>query len=142
LGRFFTAEEGKRGVKGAEGEIIGFFRRKILAAYNNTCCITGISQPELLIAGHIRPWGIDEKNRLNPSNGIAINALHDKAFEAGLLTITPNYTIKISNQILKKNDSVLFDYLGKFENKKISLPSRFLPDISFLQYHNKERYKN
>jgi putative restriction endonuclease len=95
-----------------------FFRRKILAAYNNTCCITGISQPELLIAGHIRPWGIDEKNRLNPSNGIAINALHDKAFEAGLLTITPNYTIKISNQILKKNDSVLFDYLGKFENKK------------------------
>lgn len=44
----------------------------------------------------MRPWGIDEKNRLNPRNGIAINALHDKAFEAGFITITPDYTIKHS----------------------------------------------
>ena len=29
-----------------------FFRSTILAAYNNTCCITGINQSELLIAGH------------------------------------------------------------------------------------------
>jgi len=64
-----------------------FFRSSILAAYNNTCCITGIQQPELLIAGHIKPWGADEKNRLNPRNGIAINALHDKAFDAHLITI-------------------------------------------------------
>lgn len=70
-----------------------FFRSTILAAYNTTCCITGINQAEFLIAGHIRPWGIDEKNRLNPRNGIAINALHDKAFEAGLITITPEYLI-------------------------------------------------
>ncbi len=46
-----------------------FFRATILASYNNTCCITGIQQPELLIASHIRPWGLDEKNRLNPQNG-------------------------------------------------------------------------
>jgi putative restriction endonuclease len=38
-----------------------FFRKAVLAAYNNTCCITGLNQKELLIAGHIRPWGIDEK---------------------------------------------------------------------------------
>lgn len=43
-----------------------FFRSSILAAYNNTCCITGINQPELLIAGHIRPWGIDEKKQIKP----------------------------------------------------------------------------
>ena len=66
-----------------------FFRSSILASYNNTCCITGIQQTEFLIAGHIKPWSLDEKNRLNPRNGIAINALHDKAFESGLITITP-----------------------------------------------------
>ncbi len=38
-----------------------FFRSSILASYNNTCCITGIQQPEFLIAGHIKPWSIDEK---------------------------------------------------------------------------------
>ncbi|WP_246200179.1 HNH endonuclease [Maribacter luteus] len=79
-----------------------FFRSSILASYNNTCCITGLNQSELLIAGHIKPWSTDKKNRLNPRNGIAINALHDKAFERGLITITPNYKIKVSNTLLKQ----------------------------------------
>ncbi len=52
-----------------------YFRNAILAAYNETCCVTGIRQKEFLIAGHIIPWSLDEKNRLNPRNGIAINAL-------------------------------------------------------------------
>lgn len=119
-----------------------FFRRTILAAYNNTCCITGINQSELLIAGHIRPWGIDEKNRLNPRNGIAINALHDKAFEAGFITITPEFTIKISPLILKQKGKYSIDFFGKFENQKIILPSRFLPNVDFLKYHNEERFKS
>ena len=49
----------------------------------------------MLVAGHIVPWAADAQNRLNPRNGIAINALHDKAFENGLLTITPDYTIRV-----------------------------------------------
>lgn len=118
-----------------------FFRRSILAAYNNTCCITGINQPELLIAGHIRPWNLDAKNRLNPRNGLALNALHDKAFEAGLLTITPDYSIKISPWILNQKNSHIWDFIGKFENQKIILPSRFLPDGDFLKYHNEERFR-
>ena len=119
-----------------------FFRSSILAAYNSTCCITGINGAEFLIAGHIRPWGIDEKNRLNPRNGLAINALHDKAFEAGFITITPDYIIKISPQILKQKSQQSFDFFGKFENQNIILPSRFLPDIEFLKYHNEERFRS
>jgi len=119
-----------------------FFRSSILASYNNTCCITGIQQPELLIAGHIKPWGIDEKNRLNPRNGIAINALHDKAFESGLLTITPDLKIKISSVLKKQTKSVaITNYFLKYDNKNIILPSRFLPDVEFFKYHNQERFK-
>lgn len=119
-----------------------FFRRSILAAYNNTCCITGINQPEFLIAGHIRPWGIDEKNRMNPRNGIALNALHDKAFEFGYITITPEYKICVSPFIMKQKSQQAFDYFGKFENESIKIPSRFLPDPEFLKYHNDERFKH
>lgn len=119
-----------------------FFRSSVLAAYDNTCCITGINQKELLIAGHIRPWGIDEKNRLNPRNGIAINALHDKAFEVGFLTITPEYVVKISPLILKQKSQNCIDYFLKYENQPIILPSRFLPDKEFLNYHNQERFKS
>jgi putative restriction endonuclease len=120
-----------------------FFRSSILAAYNNTCCITGIQQPEFLIAGHIKPWCIDEKNRLNPSNGIAINALHDKAFETGLLTITPDFKIKISPILFKeKNKPNIEEYFLQYDKKEIILPTRFLPDAEFLEYHNIVRFKS
>ncbi len=119
-----------------------FFRSSILASYNNTCCITGLNQSEFLIAGHIKPWSVDEKNRLNPQNGIALNALHDKAFETGLITITTDYKIKVSPILLKqKKSKSIEEYFHKYDNKDIILPSRFLPDLDFLKYHNDVRFK-
>ena len=118
-----------------------FFRSSILASYNNTCCITGIQQPEFLIAGHIKPWSVDEKNRLNPQNGIAINALHDKAFECGYITITPDYRIKISSILMKQKSEINVSLFHQYNDKEIFLPSRFLPDSEFLEYHNNERFK-
>lgn len=119
-----------------------FFRSSILASYNNTCCITGLKRPELLIAGHIKSWSEDDKNRLNPRNGIAINALHDKAFECGLMTITPDYRIKISENILKEKDQKEIEqYFFIYDNKEIILPSKFLPDENFLIHHNNERFQ-
>lgn len=119
-----------------------FFRSTILAAYNETCCITGIQQPEFLIAGHIVPWGVDEKNRLNPRNGIAINALHDKAFENGLITISTDLKIKVSSLLRKQSKSeTIQNYFLKYEDKPIILPSRFLPDIQFLKYHNDVKFQ-
>lgn len=119
-----------------------FFRKSILASYNYTCCITGLQESQLLIAAHIRPWGEDEQNRLNPRNGLSINALHDKAFENGLITITEDYRIKISSA-LKKQDksSFVLEAFIRYENKDLILPSRFLPDPEFLKYHHKERFK-
>ena len=119
-----------------------FFRKLIMVSYDYTCCITGLKQPELLIASHIQPWSLDEANRMNPCNGIAINALHDKAFENGLLTITPDYQIKISSILLnQKNNKEGNEYFGKYENKKILLPNKYFPDKEFLKYHNQERFK-
>lgn len=120
-----------------------FFRKNVISAYNCTCCITGLQNSEFLIAGHIKPWGLDEANRLNPRNGLSMNALHDKAFEAGLITITPDYKIKISS-ILKaqKTNQSVQDYFVKYDNKEIIMPSRSLPEPSFLEYHNKERFKD
>jgi putative restriction endonuclease len=119
-----------------------FFRSTVLAAYNFSCCITGIKQPELLIAGHIRPWGLDEANRMNPRNGIAINALHDKAFEAGLITITPDYKVLVSQSLLQESSPTAVDYFHQYHGQEIKLPSRFLPEVTFLEYHNRERFKS
>lgn len=119
-----------------------FFRSTILASYNFTCCVTGMQQPELLVAGHIVPWSLNEKNRLNPRNGILINTLHDRAFENGLITIDTDYRIKISSILMKQKASTsIEDYFAKYDGKEILLPTRFLPDTEFLKFHNQERFK-
>ena len=119
-----------------------FFRKSILASYNYTCCITGLQERQLLIAAHIRPWGEDEKNRLNPCNGFTINALHDKAFENGLITITEDYRIKISSMLKKQGkNAFVFESFIRYDNKEMILPTRFLPDPEFLKYHHQERFK-
>ena len=58
----------------------GFFRRSVLSAYDYKCCITGWENTQMLVASHIVPWRVDAANRLNPSNGLSLSVLHDKAF--------------------------------------------------------------
>jgi putative restriction endonuclease len=118
-----------------------FFRRTVLAAYDNTCCITGLRQPELLVAGHIKPWAEDVANRLNPRNGLALNALHDRAFELGLFTIRPeDYVIEVSSTVRKAERAdadAAGALLGRFHGQELRLPARkrFLPDPAFLAWH-------
>lgn len=133
---------------GLEREVIvksrvnqSFFRRTVLASYNSVCCITGLSHPNLLIASHIIPWSKNEEHRVNPTNGLCLNSLHDKAFDSGLLTITTDYRVKISEVLLKYKgqDS---DYFRSFENKPINLPQKFLPNRDFLEWHYKNVFMN
>jgi len=144
----FYSDTDQSFIEGRERESIikvrvnqSFFRKTVLASYNYTCCITGINQPQLLIAGHIKPWSIDEKNRLNPRNGLTMNNLHDKAFENGLFTISQDYTIIISNELKKSKVKAISEYFLKFDKREIILPSKFLPDPEFLKYHNDERFR-
>jgi putative restriction endonuclease len=119
-----------------------FFRMAVLSSYQNRCCITGLSLVELLNASHIIPWVVDESNRLNPRNGLCLNALHDRAFDKGFLTVTTDYMIHISHYIsnILDSDSV-HNYFLCYENQKIILPNRFLPKKIFLEYHNKKVFK-
>jgi len=119
-----------------------FFRRSVLAAYNFQCCVTGLEIPELLNASHIIPWSKDEANRVNPRNGICLNAIHDRAFDRGLLTITPDLTVKVSEVIKHQNVSeAVQNFLLRYEGISINKPAKFLPDIKFLKYHNKNIFR-
>ncbi len=114
-----------------------FFRKAVLAAYDFKCCITGLGIPELLNASHIVPWSKDEINRVNPRNGLCLNAIHDRAFDRGLLTVTPDFKIKISKSIKHNDtDSALQDFLFRYDGSEVKMPTRFLPDTNFLKYHN------
>ncbi|MDV2989007.1 MAG: HNH endonuclease [Dehalogenimonas sp.] len=116
-----------------------FFRQMVMASYDSKCCVTGISVPELLVAGHIVPWSVDESNRLNPCNGLCLNSLHDAAFDKGLMTITPEYRIKLSSVLKEdKNTSLWFN---RFDGAKITLPKKFVPSTEFIEYHHDHVFK-
>lgn len=119
-----------------------FFRKAVLVAYDYRCCITGLSIPELLNASHITPWATDSANRVNPRNGLCLNAIHDRAFDRGLLTVTPQYRVKLSSSLkLLSNNEAVKDFLLRYDEISIRLPSRFSPEPSLLEYHNKNIFR-
>lgn len=114
-----------------------FFRKTILSSYESRCCMTGISHPKLLVASHIVPWAKDEHNRLNPANGLCLSALHDKAFDQGLITVTPDFIIRVSKALRDMEPSAMAqDYLLGLEGKPIIQPHKFAPHQDFLSYHS------
>ncbi len=119
-----------------------FFRKAVLAAYDFRCCITGLSLPELLNASHIIPWSANIENRVNPQNGLCLNAIHDRAFDRGLLTVTPDFRVKISPSIKSMNsDTAIQELLLRYDNSEIRLPTRFKPHVEFLDYHNNNVFR-
>jgi putative restriction endonuclease len=116
-----------------------FFRMSVLNSYGNKCCITGMKNPELLIASHIKPWDVSNEftERTNPSNGLCLNPFHDKAFDRGFITIDKRYKVIISQQIKEVTmDSETREWFMGYEGKQIILPEKFLPGKDFIEYHN------
>jgi putative restriction endonuclease len=114
----------------------GFFRRAVLAAYDSTCCVCGISTARLLVASHLVPWAAAPAHRTNPRNGLTLCALHDRAFDTGLLTVTPSYVIRISDQ-LQADVPVARAAFADVSGSQIRRPTRFTPAAEFLTFHNK-----
>lgn len=112
------------------------FRRSVLTSYGSTCCVTGIQTESLLVASHIVPWSVDTKNRLNPRNGLCLSALHDRAYDQGLMTVLPDtLEVKISSALTNEAHPRLQDVLLRFDGQPIASPERFAPDPAFLAWH-------
>lgn len=117
-----------------------FFRRRVLSAYDFRCCVTGLSVTSLLVASHIMPWAEDANNRLNPRNGLCLNALHDRAFECGLMWIEKDFTVKMSPRLGAKEKamSAAATWLLGFDGTRLVLPDTFQPDPKLLMNHAKK----
>ena len=109
----------------------GFFRQLVLAAYDEKCAATGLSSSELLVAGHIVPWSKEPAQRTNPRNGICLNYLFDRAFDRGLISVRADLALQYSSQLPASTISLM----RKVALERVSLPSRFLPEPAFFEYH-------
>ncbi|WP_195246622.1 HNH endonuclease [Collinsella aerofaciens] len=118
-----------------------FFRNTLLANYNSHCCLTGLSNPKLLVASHIKPWSVSDPRteRLAPDNGLLLNALHDKAFDQGLITITKDLKIVISSVV--GHGTPEDEFLWRYNGERIALPKQSSPRPEFIEYHNDMVFK-
>ena len=115
-----------------------FFRRAVLVSYQGRCCMSGLSEPRLLIASHIVPWSKDKANRLNPSNGLCLSAIHDKAFDLGFLTLDDEYRVVLSEKLQSSSDDFVVQTFHAIAGQTIEMPCRFMPDTAFIQRHREE----
>lgn len=112
------------------------FRKAVLAGYNATCCISGLRHEQLVIASHIVPWSQDKGNRLNPQNGLCLSALHDRAYDQGLITVMPNLTVRVSPALRETGcASSLMEFLVLADGQTITRPEKFAPHADFLEWH-------
>ena len=118
-----------------------FFRRAILSSYRGRCCMSGLSEPRLLIASHIVPWSKDKANRLNPSNGLCLSAIHDKAFDKGLITLTDEFEIVVSEEMRQRDDPFIREVILPLHGRPIEMPERFLPSTAFIARHRIEVFQ-
>lgn len=120
-----------------------FFRSTILTDYGGKCCITGLSAEQLLVASHIIPWAERIECRTDPRNGLLLNTFHDKAFDAGLITVTTVYKVKVSKYVANfLPNQIIEEWLVKYDGKPITLPAKFSPSKYYLQWHSENIFKN
>jgi putative restriction endonuclease len=112
-----------------------FFRRAVLSSYRGRCCMSGLSDARLLIASHIVPWSSDKANRLNPSNGLCLSAIHDRAFDKGLIALDDDFRIMVSDDLKRRDDRFVKEVLLPLDGQMIEAPERFAPQPAFITWH-------
>lgn len=117
-----------------------FFRRRVISAFRSRCCVTGLMTPALLTASHIVRWADDPANRMNPLNGLCLNALHDRAFDRYLMWMDDDLKIRFSPRLaeVKKEEQEATEWLRRFEGRQLLLPFEFQPSREFLRKHRDE----
>ena len=119
------------------------FRRKVVAAYNQKCCVSGL-QCRLIEAAHILPVGApgsaDEVH-----NGLCLAPTYHRAYDLGLIYLSEEHKMMLHQK--KQHELMqlgLGGGLGDFKrplNKSIFLPQSKSqwPDASFIRSANKFR---
>ncbi|MEN8639822.1 HNH endonuclease [Pseudomonas sichuanensis] len=93
----------------------GAFRAALCKRWNNRCALTGLTNPNLLIASHIHPWArCDNKARLDPDNGLLLAAHIDRLFEYGLISFDESGKLLTSAKLCIKEQEILG--LGRFKS--------------------------
>ncbi|KAA1049479.1 phosphorothioated DNA-binding restriction endonuclease [Pseudocitrobacter sp. 73] len=120
------------------------FRQQVLRAYNYECAICGFNMRHdnasvALEAAHIK-W----KQYGGPCdipNGLALCAIHHKAFDKGSIGLDENMRLQVSEAV--NGSGIVGRLFWDFQGKAISLPQTkaLYPQEGFVEWHRREVFK-
>ena len=110
------------------------FRRMVLVAYREQCCICRLKHVELLDAAHILP---DRHPKGEPvvTNGLGLCKIHHSAYDANIIGIDPDTRVHVREDILREKDGPMLKHgLQEVAGSRILLPRRsdLRPNQEFL----------
>lgn len=108
------------------------FSEAVKANYGYRCAVTGVATKDFLVASHIVPWSKDQSIRLDPSNGICLSLIIDRAFEKGYLEIDDDLTIRVNREKVG-DDQALRSQLEPYDRQRLRAPEREAPQPVYLQ---------
>lgn len=95
----------------------GKFREDVSDLWERKCALTGCVTLELLRASHIKPWASsDNRERLDPLNGLLLAAHVDALFDRGLISFEDDGSLLYSSQIAK-SDKIALSLPGKLRRR-------------------------
>lgn len=117
----------------------GSFRTLVIDAYHRRCAVTGETTLPALEAAHIRPYSDQGPHSI--SNGLLLRSDFHKLFDTGLVTIEPDYRIRVSGKIKDQyfNGKAYYRLHGQ-QLAQVPDDSLDLPSQDFLRWHNEEMF--
>ena len=118
----------------------GAFRVEVLEAYNRRCALTGEKTLPVLQASHIKPYA--ESGPHNVSNGLLLRSDLHLLFDRGLITVTPDHHIEVSQRIREQWQNGREYYALHGQQLRI-LPSDVenQPRREFVEWHNERVFR-
>ena len=113
----------------------GTFRSRLLDVYGRRCAITGERTEPVLDAAHVQPYLGPRSNHIQ--NGMLLSKEFHALFDARLVTVTPDFKVRVSSKIRERWSN------GKRFYERDGQPLAVVPDAAAdrpcaraLQWHN------
>lgn len=117
----------------------GGFRLVVTDAYTRRCAVTGERTLPALEAAHIKPFS--EVQAHNVRNGLLLRADIHRLYDAGYVTVAPDFAFLVSKRIHADFDNGKEYYALSGRSIALPLSEADRPDPQNLEYHANNVYK-
>lgn len=114
------------------------FRRRVLENFGGCCCLSQISEPELLVASHVIPWAKRIDTRLDPANGLLLYCPYDRLFDTGFISFDDELRVIAVAETSPELRAILHQLRGQQARR----PLKWSIKPEYLAYHRAEVFRD